>query len=1418
MAIDPLTTGAAKSAGSAAIRPTVDFLRRQFARRGAPVADVASLSGTDRELDEAITVLQGRSSSLPATILAKLKGWISGRPDTFATEEARLFIGDSRVVGLVKSGARRTLRDEAIDFECAQARELHTETVGGDGIVGETLIEDAIAFAALTLVAHLTPADRLAKDLIVDVHKEVLDGFARVDERFNALEASPFDRSLEEKPFDAVVLDVVRGLRRRRMLQLPGLPDEAVLFGERVRTGLRLASKEVRGEAFKEVATLLIRTERTPEALPWIDEAEALGADTANERARIATVEGCVDDALRLLRDRDEALSRGLLLDAIARRDGDGAALVHFFDNSRGQDLNGHALQVTSTRCLKSGDADEAAALLEGATGAQIEENPVLLYVRARYGLSRAVAPDVGERLMEHEGMLPRPSDLRDDAEGRRLLAGATDDLKRLTLELPTLDAPDFAESVDIDLTALRLSAGDAAERELARSELVERMADPAEAMRLAPIARMYGVEIDWAPLRKALADAEKLGGFDDVQLRAAFTMTMEEAEPEQVADFVHRHRERLERFSAHGSVAAIEIEALAKSGRPDDAKASLAAERTYLGEEMAVFLETIFAELEGADTVQARLDQFEGSGSTHDLDILVETMRHHDDPRLGDHLVKLWRARRRLADAQRACDTLVEFGKEREAEAFLEEIGEEAMEDPRLRTHIAWARYRQGWLHEARAELAALSRMGVDDQNTRRLKVLIAVETGRWPDLEAHVQVQLAAQADRSAEEIIATARIAKGIGSAAIMDLLRAAIAKDPAEGRIAIQAYAIANEAGIERSAGVRQWLATAIADKERTGLVESKGLDEVIEWISDSRSEADRIGGLINTAEVPMFMGIGALGGTQSALVIRQMAQNATETDGRRKSVVPLFAGNRALRHDLRPTSISFDPLSILVLDQLELLDTAIDAFEDVALPSGTLNSFFEDLGKAAHSQPSRVAQARRIRDAVSTSLLIVEDERTHAGSDEVDEEFAELHAGAVELDGYVVDKAPLHPPGRLDVTVDSAPYADRLLSPAGIVDSLAANGTISQAVASKARAVVAGSGEPFDSEPAPVRDRPLFLSNLALEYLLDAGLLPDLKAYAGELRTSRHAIDHAEREIASGTAAEEVRAGIERVRATLAKAISEGRARIGPARRSDDEDAREQTRGDNLFRMSPVVSVLRDSAGVDAFVCDDRAMNKYLETTDRRGRKVAFVTTADLLEILRNAGAIDDVAVDAARERLRCSGAGMVPVDPVELERAVLGSDWSAGPNAELRAIRDSIHLPIARKVLQLPEERPWLRTVSLSIAYAIGGAWRKLEDDDDAERAASYLLDLLPDPAALSAEDQSPDRQAWIAEVTRYSIWAFAGLFDKRDKRIEQHRRWFATRVEPLAEARDPGAIAAVATTLYARMTEPMDRDQDDDA
>lgn len=1419
MGLDPVTTTAIKSGASLLVKPTVAFLLAQYKRRGAAFANIDALNGAEPELDEAIAVLRGTAETLPAAILTKLKGFLSARPESFSNPSARTFLDDDRVVALVKSGARRILRGEDISDERTAARILHAERFDDDGIYGEALIEDATAFAAMTLLGHLTPGDRQTLELLDQLRDEMHGRFDQLANQIGDLQRGPDLADIEPAPLDAAIRHEVIKLRRQRMIMIADLPERALALGRRIETGLHLADPVVRAEAFREVATVLIRAERVDDAEPWLQRAEALGADVACERARIAMVAKDYDLAMRLLRDRSELLARGLLLDAIAKGDSDEASLAYFEANLAPELLTGHAVQVVSVRLLHAGRKSDALELLEQASTAQIDENPLLLYARARHKISQAVAPDVAQRIIEHDGMVPRPTDLHQHATGKRLLSEARSDLQRLEPYLAELGADAFAELVDINLIFLGLCASDPTERELARRSFVERLNDPKETALLAPLATLYDVDVDWSGLKASLAQAEKLGGYNDDQIRAAFALVMHEREPTAIAEFVRQYRTVLDTYTSNGSVVAVQIEATAKAGRIDEAKALLEHERGGLGADECQFLDATLAEVEGSDPIPMRLAHYETSKATHDLLILTEAMREKRDPRLGEYLIELWRRRAQISDAQDACDILISIGEEARVEEFVLELGDDARSDPGLHVHLAWVRFRRGELELAESELDALAARGIDNSNTRQLSVLIAVETGRWADLQRFVRTQLDQSADRSAIDLMSAAKIAQAIGSPITMDLLRAAVRKDATNPAICLQGYTIAVEAGLERSGEVGGWFATAISGGQESGLVQTKDLGEVITHIQDSRAEADRLGGLINRADVPMFIALGAMGATQSALIIRQMTENALQTDSRRRSVVPLYAGNRIAPAGAEPKSVSFDPLAILVLDYLGLLETALGSFDDIVLPSGTLHSFFEDRSKASHSQPSRVAQARSIKECFISGILSAENLAVNEGAGQtVDPEFLGLFAAAEERDGYVIDTSPLHPPGRLDEVVSPTPYQARLLSPSGLVASLLSLGLISQATARSASAQVKGSGDAWPDEPVPEPNRPMFLSTLAVQYLCDAGLFQNLKAHSGSLIVSTEAIDFADREISAGLAADQIRTGIDRIRDVLARAIASKKARIGPSRRSREDIERDGDGSTNNANRTngPVMSVLRDTAGIDAFICDDRGMNKYGQVTDRLGNSLNFLTTTDLLGLLHRWEILNEAAFDEAKEKLRRGGAGLMPVDPEEMARAALASNWTVGPNAELRAIRDSIHLPLARRVIQLPNERPWFKTVSLAIAYAVRSVWISVADVAEAERAASYLFDMIPDPAAWSAGDQSPDREAWVLDVSRHTLWGLASIFSVAESHSERYRHWFANRVGPKYEKRDPGALDAVARSLYAFMASPMPEDEDD--
>jgi len=1424
MALDPLSVAAGEALVGELAKASLDGVRRILAARGSQYADLAGRAGIEAELDGALAVLAGDAQSLPQEIVQRLRGFATGRPSSFADADARLFIDDPRVRPLVKAGARKTVANKDVAEEQAAARAIHGQLFDGDGWFGETLYDEAVRYSVFVLVAHLTPADRFVVDILLETQAAVLSGIAVVQQALGpmaeqlttlARASSQGGLTVDRALLSAAVEAETRRLRRLRFALGDTQVPRAEALAARLEAGLGLADDSVKAAAYQEIATIFCRAKRPDAAEPFIAKAAALGTDTACERARVALVTDDIDEAMRLLRDREDRVSRGLLVDAVQRQDGEAAARQYFADHFAAADVTGHALHAAAFRIGSTGDYAEAEALLAAATEEQIDENPVLLFARGRLRIAAALPSDLVAHFLENEGMIAQPGDLRDDAEGQAMLIAARDDFRRLSAEISDADAPDLAMFIDINRLFLEMSSGSAAEREAGRAAFAARLADPAEAARFAPLARLFGIAVDKPAIRKRLARAEQLGGYDDAELTAAFSLVMEDGSAQEIIAFLQKYRGRLGEYQSPVTILSIEIEAHARSGDVAGARALLNRKRNELGSEASAALDAAIVEAEGGDALAARLALYEASGSTHDLQLLVGALSDAEDDRLGDYLLRLWHARHQLGDAARACDAFVHIGQEERAEALLEDLGEAARSTPALHIHLAWARQRQGRLAEAKTELDAIRATGAEDGNIRQLRILLAVESGQWAELVPFVRDELAAADRRSAKQLLEAARIAQAVDSSEAMPLARAAIAKAPNDPHLAMGGYSIAVAAGLDRTPEAAGWLRTARANSDAEGPVLEKQFEEIVEIVKAQRERAEKVSAMVTSAQLPFFVAMQPVGGTLSALVIRQLADNAELADSRQKLLFPLFAGNRIPIAEFDPQSIAFDPIALLLLDYLGLLPRALAAFDDVMLPAGTLHSFFEDRVKAGPPQPSRVLQARAIKDKIANGLLQVEElppgiEAEGCPEEDAGEEFAALYSAASARDGYVVDTAPLQRPSAPRESVDPAPYRDRLLSPTGLTEALLEMGVISNARANAMRPHVAGVG-PWPDEPGPLAGRPLFLSVVAVQYLSDAGLLPILKQHAGALIVRRDVAGFADQEIAAADMAASIGSGIERVRDTLAGALAAGRARVGPTRpRRDEAD----DGGERI--MGPVMSMLRDHGGVQAFVCDDRAMNKYGQSDDGRGNALPFLTTTDIIDILHRRGLVSDEERTAAREALRVAGAGLMPIDNDELFDAVRTSNWKVGPNAELRAIRDSIHLPIARAIVQLPQERAWLQGVSFQLGFAIRRIWQELEDSTAAARAASYLLDIIPDAASVSAADDSSDRAVWVQNTHRQTLWAFASIFDLEAERAEAYRTWFSGRVAPAAERRDPGAIEAVGRTLFSILGKPVPLDEEE--
>ena len=1132
--------------------------------------------------------------------------------------------------------------------------------------------------------------------------------------------------------------------------------------------------------------------------------------DLTPERARILISEKDYDGALKLVRNRQDAASISQFIQAICLRDGNDEAVNCFENHYAAEHLTGHALFWLSCRLIDLLRLADAKALLSQASTKQIDENPVILFQRGRLFMALAMAPDVATRFIESQESIPKPEDYRTDQAGQALLLEAISDFQNLLASANEISSDNLSATASCLSLSIRLSLQDSVERNKAEAELRNILSDPKKMVEFAPLALVCGVDFDREKLREQLDNAEKFGGWDRTQLHAAFVFTLHDQPPDKVVTFLAKHEKELGAFLAPSKIIGFRIEALAKSNDIEGAKKLLTEHHADLEKDDVQSFMTTIDEYSGMDSVSARLSQFESNGSTHNLEILLSALSKAKDSRLGHYLTLLWTRKHQLIDAAKACDAFMWNGQTEALDAFLDTLADHIPQHHHLSMHAAWKLQREGELLQALAILDRLNAEGADNYNIRQLRVSILLELGRWTELEPFLQSELAAKDDRSAITLMGVAQLATTLDSPTALPLVRASLGKGDESPQLYMAAYQVALNLGVERSSEVNGWLKSAIEGSTDDGPIYTRDIDDAVELMREGRERHEKLNSMIMAAELPLSLAAKPMNVTLSAIYLGQAWENRQNVDPRKHNLIPAYAGNRLFWNLPDDPVISFDVTSLLSLQSIGMLGKVLSAYKRVVLPAGTLSQIFQDYSEARHTQPSRALQAQEIRRHIASQILSIEkcDPASEEMENEVGAEFARLYQAARKTDGYVIDTAPLHPPGKLKETIDPSRFADRLVSPKGLIAKLKDNGDLSDTVANEALAAVFGSGEVWPNEPSLVSGKPLYLSMTASHYLADAEILPRLKSVFGQLIILPDVEELANREIEDSTRAAAVRDQIEQLRASVAAAIENGTIRIG---KLTSEETTESEDKDTRREIGPLFNAFHDISGADIFVCDDRALNKSGTFTDKAEASVNTAISLDVLRHLEAKGVITNDEFQRAIEKLYESGFALVPVDFQELIKAACASNWNVGPNATLRQIRNSIHLPLIRGLIKLPEERHWFRSSVLSIAIAIRHVWTEIAEVDHAMRAATYLYDMIPDVRAWSAKDNATDRDVWVQEVTRSSVYMFGSAFMLPESHIEKYQKWFDNYVGPREERRDPGVMDAVAKALFESLSKPVD-------
>ena len=149
---------------------------------------------------------------------------------------------------------------------------------------------------------------------------------------------------------------------------------------------------------------------------------------------------------------------------------------------------------------------------------------------------------------------------------------------------------------------------------------------------------------------------------------------------------------------------------------------------------------------------------------------------------------------------------------------------------------------------------------------------------------------------------------------------------------------------------------------------------------------------------------------------------------------------------------------------------------------------------------------------------------------------------------------------------------------------------------------------------------------------------------------------------------------------------------------------------------------PTFGVLGIDAAVDAFVVDDRSINRHLQMS-ARGRQTPILTTLDLLDDLARKGIISHNVMFADRTYLRQAGFQLIPLTTEELSYHLENASLTNGilvETAELRAIREAMLKARMSKMLQIPTEVPWLHQSVNAIIHTLKLIWQTKADPKDA--------------------------------------------------------------------------------------------------
>ena len=781
-----------------------------------------------------------------------------------------------------------------------------------------------------------------------------------------------------------------------------------------------------------------------------------------------------------------------------------------------------------------------------------------------------------------------------------------------------------------------------------------------------------------------------------------------------------------------------VQLERFLRVGRYDKASECVDLLKDYgiPAPEMVCFRERL-DEKRGADLVEVRRVRFEKSDRLDDLVALVGDLQERE---LWDGVFRygsiLFERTRSAIHATWLVSALANSHRMSEVAEFLKSHPHLLQQSSGLQLADAWSSYYGGHLLKARS---LLSNKGTEWEygSYRTLRIRVAIALGDWHSLMECVADEYVHRRCRSATELLGAAQLGYSVGSPYSRALLDAAVEEGGDVAEVLAGAYSLAVQADLESEVSV-ELLQTAVALSDEEGPVRRMDIRGVVDVHTQWETRASRVWRLLRVGDCPICVAAQFLNMSLVQMTVIPAAQNLDETDPRRKRVIPAYSGRRMPRRIENARSVAMDSTALLTLAFLDVLDIALEAFDSVWIPHSTMAWLFEERRRVAFHQPSKVREARDIRNLLASDRLHRFVSTSTADPDlvsEIGEELAELIAEAEahydcdhNIQHVVVRSPPVYLSSSLmEEEADLIAHAHVLTSCVAVLDKLQEKGQLTAAEERRARSYLVEHEREWPHQPAISDCAVVYLDAVATIYFHHLGLLDKLSACGLTAVVSSSTLRETNELIAYDSISGKVSDVIERIRHAVEQGIVSEKIRVG---RSD-------TTGDSEeMGMSehPTVGVTKLASDCDAIIVDDRFINQNESIQSEAGGATPVFTTLDLLSTLRSNDLISSEVLSGYLTLLRRAGYVFVAIPRMELSGQLKSAPVKSGrlvETAELKAIRESILSTRMSDWLRLPKEEAWLRTTMETLGGALTELWETTADIADAPIRADWLFNHM---------------------------------------------------------------------------------------